>query len=161
MAWLRAAFIPISSLLLAVIATFCHYFFTTPQALVDPLEKDKQVHSIVKPGRWRAQGTDRAGNNWSGYLIVEHDSAAYLTKGFFEWSSGGLAGGHYHFEGSFNASTRLVRWTGFTIKERSGSPGNAVYEAILSPDGFELVNGSWYGGIATPGTWNARFVGEE
>jgi hypothetical protein len=159
MKWLRIVFNPIGSILVVVMTTFGFVFFTSQQALVDPLEKDKPQHQIVKPGRWRAQGTDRAGNNWSGYLTIEHDSEAYLTKGYFEWSSGELAGGQYHFEGSFNPTTRLVRWTGFTIKERNGSHGNAIYEAILSPDGKRLVDGTWTGGIALPGTWNATFVG--
>lgn len=131
--------------------------------LVDPLEREKDVLAMNRPGRWQAQGEDDAGHQWQGYLVIEQAPNSFMTKGFFEWTchrDGKTAGGRYQFEGAYDPNTRTVRWAGFTVQDRLGRVCNAHYEATLSPDGYKLVNGAWHGGIGIPGKWNAEFLGE-
>jgi hypothetical protein len=130
-----------------------------PGKLFDPLENDKDVRALKHPGRWRVSGQDRNGGQWEGYLIVEHAPESYMTTGFFEWSSQG-GGGRYRFEGTYDAATRLVRWTGFIVHDRFGNVANAHYQATLSADGQQLQNGSWQGGISVPGNWTGEFLNE-
>jgi hypothetical protein len=129
-------------------------------ALADPLERDGAAPTLLKPGRWRAWGEDKAGSKWQGYLIVEHDESAFLTAGSFRWACEN-GGGGYNFRGEFDPQTREVRWNGFTVKDRIGTPCNARYRATLSDDGRRLAGGSWEGGVSVPGTWEAEFDGGE
>jgi hypothetical protein len=125
----------------------------------DPLERDKDILAMKRPGHWQVKGHDSSGAQWEGYLVVEHDANAYMTFGFFEWSTE-PAGGRYHFKGTYDPETRMVRWTGFTVHDRFGGAVNANYQATLSSDGLKLLNGSWQGGISIPGTWSAEFLHE-
>jgi len=126
-----------------------------PARLFDPLESDKDVLAMKKPIYWHAKGRDDRGTDWEGYLVVEHDPAAHMTSGFFQWSAN-REGGRYHFEGKHDPATGQVTWTGFTVRDRFGDVANAVYKATLSPDGQTLRDGSWRGGISIPGTWSAE-----
>jgi hypothetical protein len=125
----------------------------------DPLERNRQIHTPTKAGHWRVSGRDEAGHVWEGYLVVEHAAERYLCFGYFEWDTK-PAGGRYHFEGTFDPETRVVRWTGFTIERRVGPAANAHYEATLSSDSRRLVNGTWSGGVSIPGTWTAEYLSE-
>lgn len=129
---------------------------------VDPLEKEEDTTSLLVTGRWRVAGSDDRGNKWAGYLFLEHaPGESFLTRGRFEWHAGQTGGGTYFFAGEFDPTARRVIWTGCTVKDRVGRPCNAVYRAVLSPSGNELVDGTWSGGICMPGTWKAQFVGFE
>src|SRR5262249_21095221 len=82
----------------------------------------------------------------------EQDPDAKMKAGYFEWETS-YASGQYYFQGVFDPATRAVRWTGYSIQNRNGTPTKAVYEAVLSADGLRFENGRWSGGISVPGTW--------
>jgi hypothetical protein len=122
------------------------------------LERDKDILAMKKPSAWLARGRDNRGPSWEGYLYVEQAPEAFMTSGFFQWSTTD-AGGRYHFEGKFDPKTRRVRWTSFTVKDPVANGGaNAHYEAALSADGRKLLGGTWKGGICIPGTWSAERI---
>jgi hypothetical protein len=128
-----------------------------PIRLHDPMERNKGIATLKQPGHWQVKGDDDSGAHWEGYLIVEHDPTAFMTSGYFEWSRQG-DGGRYHFQGTYDPETRVVRWTGITVQIPFGHPCNAEYQATLSQDGRTLVNGSWQGGISIPGRWNGERI---
>jgi hypothetical protein len=130
-----------------------------PDDLKDPLEKDRTVRELMSPGHWQARGRDELGRQFEGYLVVDRSPGAYLRAGYFEWQAP-VGGGRYHFEGTFDPATRMVRWTGYSVQDRFGGAVSAHYEAKLSADGRRFENGTWSGGISIPGTWTADYIGE-
>jgi hypothetical protein len=127
--------------------------------LRDPLERDGRVKPITTPTHWYVRGRDQVNRRFEGYLVVEGAPEGYLGRGYFEWHAQ-ADGGRYHFEGTFDPATRVVRWSGYCIEQRVGTPAMAHYRATLSEDGRRLENGTWSGGISVPGTWTAERAGE-
>jgi hypothetical protein len=120
-----------------------------------PREPDGKGRDLAKPRFWSARGRDLAGREFEGYLVVETASQGYLRYGYFEWQTK-EGGGRYHFEGTFDPETRLVRWSGYSIEQPFGVAARANYEATLSKDGSHFEGGKWSGGISVPGTWTAE-----
>jgi hypothetical protein len=129
----------------------------TPVQLKDPLERNKAAEGIKKPAFYQVKGTDKTGDEWEGYLVVEQHADAYMTFGHFEWQCR-RGGGRYHFKGTYDAESRKVEWTGFTVKDKVGTAANSIYRATLSADAKKLEAGSWQGGIAVPGQWTGEFL---
>jgi hypothetical protein len=127
--------------------------------LADPAEQNREPAELQQPIQWQAQGTDTLGRTFTGYLVVEGTPEHYLRRGYFQWHAD-VGGGRYHFEGTYDPTTRTVRWMGFTVKDRIGLPCCAVYEATLSADGRRFESGKWSGGISVPGNWTAIRMGE-
>jgi hypothetical protein len=111
--------------------------------------------ALVAPVPWRALGRDQTNAHWEGYLTVEEAPEGYLRTGHFEWAVK-VGGGRYHFDGTYDPATRVVRWVGFHVEDQVGLPGMATYQATLSADGRRLENGTWFGPQCIPGTWSAE-----
>src|SRR5436309_3513977 len=104
------------------------------EAMRDPLERDGEVKEIVRPSHWQARGRDQLDRDFEGYLVVDCSPQQFMRAGYFEWQST-LGGGRYHFEGTFETETRIVRWSGYCMDQRFGLPCLAHYQATLSLDG--------------------------
>jgi hypothetical protein len=128
-----------------------------PAQLKDPLERNKAAEGIKKPAFYQVKGTDKAGDECEGYLVVEQAPGAYMTFGHFEWQCR-RGGGRYHFKGTYDTDTRKAEWTGFTVKDKVGTPANSVYRVTVSADAKKLEAGTWQGGIAVPGQWTGDFL---
>jgi hypothetical protein len=124
---------------------------------VQVAEPDVQVKALTTPVYWHARGRDVQGNQFEGYLVVEGSPTVYLRTGYFEWHTKD-AGGRYHFKGTYDPTSRVVRWSGYTIEQPVGAAGTAFYEATLSKDGFRFENGKWSGGPSIPGNLVSRAV---
>jgi hypothetical protein len=130
-------------------------FPTAPPEGTDPPEE------LQTPGYWHAVGKDQAGNAWDGYLVVDRADGQYMRRGYFEWGTQG-AGARYHFTGTYDPATRLVRWSAYCLEDKYATPtmrpAPAVYEATLSPDGTHFEKGKWSGSWCIPGNWTAELT---
>jgi hypothetical protein len=129
--------------------------------LIVPPESTNRSEELQSPGFWHTIGKDQAGNEWDGYLVVDQADGQYMRRGYFQWGTQG-AGASYHFKGTYDPATRLVRWSAYSLEDKYSTPtlrpALAVYEATLSPDGTHFVNGKWSSMWCIPGNWTAELT---
>ncbi len=122
--------------------------------------KGQEKLQLPKLGRWLVKAQDVAGNKWEAALVFTRNIDGRTNSGYFDWKSR-LASGREHFQGTFDAESRMIRWTGNRVENPVGSIIHANYEAEVSADCLRLINGKWSGNGSVPGTWTAEWKAAE
>ena len=115
---------------------------------------------ILTGGVWTITGTDIRGGVWTGSTITFENQLAsgtdFSVDGYFYWTgNNGAYYGRENFTGTLFSNNHLTVLGIGLVPPTSGIVTSVTYNADVSADGHNMINGTWGGNGIPSNAWTA------